>query len=147
MIERSYRTSLALETFAELGVGNFDGNDAIQARVTCFVDLAHPARADWRVDFIGSEFVARRKRHVLDSAKSSRSRDRECITRHTENRVIVDLCASRDNSTKASQDATSAACAFYVEVSGRLTHSWRVPANTPHCAGKGRHRAEKSPDA
>src|SRR5262245_25710925 len=35
---------------------NLDGNESVQPCVSCFVDLAHPARADRLEDFVGAEF-------------------------------------------------------------------------------------------
>jgi hypothetical protein len=60
MIQRRHSASFALETLAELGLGNLDGHDAIQAGVTSLVDIAHSARTDWRKDFVGAEFFPRR---------------------------------------------------------------------------------------
>jgi hypothetical protein len=56
------------ETFGELVLGDFDGDDAVQAGVPGAVDFAHAACADGREDLIRAKFVAGRKRHVLDSA-------------------------------------------------------------------------------
>ena len=64
MIQRRYGMCFALETLAELGFGNFDRHDAIQARVVGLVHLSHAARADWRKDFVGAEFVACGERHT-----------------------------------------------------------------------------------
>jgi hypothetical protein len=60
MIQRRDGASFALETLTELGLGNLDGHDAIKARVTSLVDIAHSARTDWRKDFVWAEFFAGR---------------------------------------------------------------------------------------
>ena len=68
MIQRRDGVGFALETLAELGVGNFDRDVAIQARVVRLVHFSHSALADGRKDFIGAEFVAGGERHMSDSA-------------------------------------------------------------------------------
>ena len=68
MIQRRDSARFALESFAELGLGNLDRDDAIEARVAGLVHLAHAARADGRKDFVRAEFFAGRERHVRDSA-------------------------------------------------------------------------------
>ena len=60
MIQRRHGASFALETLTELGLGSFDRNDAIEARVASLVHFAHSARTDWRKDFVWAEFFARR---------------------------------------------------------------------------------------
>ena len=51
---------LALETIPALGIfgevfgEDLDGDDSIQSRITGFVDFTHPARAQWREDFVGA---------------------------------------------------------------------------------------------
>jgi hypothetical protein len=56
MIQRAHAASFALKTLTELGLGNLDGHDAIEARVTSLVDIAHSARTDWRKVFVGPSF-------------------------------------------------------------------------------------------
>ena len=58
----------ALETLVEFGLGNFDGDGAVEAGVIGLVNVTHPSRADGREDFIGAEFVAGRERHLIDKA-------------------------------------------------------------------------------
>ena len=60
MIKGAYGFGFPLKPLTELGLGNLDGHDAIKARVTSLVDIAHSARTDWRKDFVGAEFFARR---------------------------------------------------------------------------------------
>ena len=48
----------------DLGRQNLDGDDAIEARVAGFVDLAHPARADGRLNLIGPETCSGREPHA-----------------------------------------------------------------------------------
>ncbi len=42
MLQCGHGTSFALETLAELSLGDLDRNDAIQASVPGLVDFAHP---------------------------------------------------------------------------------------------------------
>ena len=45
------------------------------------IHLSHPARADGREDFIWTEFVACRKRHLsIELSLADHRADRECIT-------------------------------------------------------------------
>ncbi len=59
MIEAGDGLCFALEPFARFGtIGemrgqNFDGDDAVKARVTGFVHFAHAARTDRGENFIG----------------------------------------------------------------------------------------------
>jgi hypothetical protein len=57
---------LALEAVAEALRGDFDGHFTTHPRISSAVHFSHTARADGREDFIGAEFVAYTKRHVLD---------------------------------------------------------------------------------
>ena len=69
MIELRDRAGLAIEALAELRVGregvreNLDRDRAIEPRVAGFVDLAHPAGADERQDFVRAEASAGGQRH------------------------------------------------------------------------------------
>jgi hypothetical protein len=69
MIQRGDGSGFALETFVELGLGNFDGNQAIQAGVFGFVDITHSARTNGREDFVRAEFIAYRQGHRKGSVK------------------------------------------------------------------------------
>ena len=69
MIQRRDGAGFALETLAELGLGNLDGDDAIKARVAGLIHFAHPAGAERGKDFVRAEFVAGRERHVRDSSQ------------------------------------------------------------------------------
>src|SRR4051794_32458486 len=55
MVQRRNCTRFALEAFGELGIGNFQGNNAIQSGVTSLVHLAHATRTDQGQDLIRSE--------------------------------------------------------------------------------------------
>jgi hypothetical protein len=44
-----------LETLAELGLGNLDCHDPVQASIERFVNLAHAACADRRENLVGSQ--------------------------------------------------------------------------------------------
>jgi len=63
MIQLGDGFGFAFKAFAEGGLGDFDGYDAVQARIAGAVDLAHAARADGGEDFVGAEFVAWGKVH------------------------------------------------------------------------------------
>ncbi len=67
VIQRCDRASFALEAFTELGCGSLDGDNAVQTRIARLPHLPHAARADWRKDFVGAEFVAGRDRHMQGS--------------------------------------------------------------------------------
>ena len=71
MIQRRHGASFALESFAELGLGNLDRDDAIQARVARLPHLAHATRADRRKNLVRAEFVAGRERHMEDAISLS----------------------------------------------------------------------------
>ena len=58
IIQRSDSLGFALESFAELGLGNLDGDAAGETRVTAPVHFSHAARADRRDDFIWAEYIA-----------------------------------------------------------------------------------------
>ena len=61
MVQAGDRLRLALEALAEIGVvgdvrgQHLDGDGAIQAGVSGFVDLAHAARAEGGVDLVGAK--------------------------------------------------------------------------------------------
>jgi hypothetical protein len=65
MVQSSYRLGLALEPLAELGFRDFDGDDAVQARVAGPVHFPHAARPDRRFNLIGTEPGAGMKGHAL----------------------------------------------------------------------------------
>jgi len=61
--------SFTHETLLEFGIGremsgeNLDGNRPIKARVLRAVDLAHTARPERRLNFVGAKFCARGQSH------------------------------------------------------------------------------------
>src|SRR5262245_42740238 len=61
MVQLGDRMRLAIEAIAELRVGSqrirkdFDGDSAMEPHIASAIDLAQPARADWRDDFIGAK--------------------------------------------------------------------------------------------
>jgi hypothetical protein len=65
------RAGLAIEALAELRVGgerggkHLDRDRAIEARVACFVDFAHPARAKGGKDLVRAEARAWGQRHAI----------------------------------------------------------------------------------
>ena len=73
MIQRRDRAGFALETFVKLGLGNFDGDDAIEACVIGLVHVTHSASTQGHKDSVGAEFFAHGKRHTCDLAQFSRS--------------------------------------------------------------------------
>src|SRR5262245_65027243 len=69
MVQRRDRAGLAVEAFAQPGVGrkrrgkHLDGHGAIEPRIARAVDLAHASCADERDDFIGAEAYAGGEAH------------------------------------------------------------------------------------
>ena len=78
MIERGQNLGFPLEASHAVAIAqerrgqNFQCYVTLKRCVACAVDFAHSARTDWRKDFVGAEFVTRRKRHVSESVKFSR---------------------------------------------------------------------------
>ena len=70
MIERREHFRLALKPGQAFGIGrhgrreHLEGDGPFQVRVGGPVDLAHPARADHREDFVGADPGARGEAHV-----------------------------------------------------------------------------------
>ena len=66
MVERGDGARLLLETPARISVSraraghNLDGDDAIEAGVASFVDLAHRTGAECGGDFVGAESRSRK---------------------------------------------------------------------------------------
>jgi hypothetical protein len=69
MIKRGNRPGFVLESLSELriagelGSEHLDGDDAIEPRIACLVDLAHPAATEQRQNFIGTETGTGRNSH------------------------------------------------------------------------------------
>ena len=69
VVERGDRAGFALEPLAELRVAgevrrqDLDRDGAIETRVARLVDLAHPARAERRHDFVRTESRTGGERH------------------------------------------------------------------------------------
>ena len=63
MIERGDRVGFAFEPLAESLGGDLDRDDAVQARITSFVNVAHAAGSQVREDLVRSETGSRRERH------------------------------------------------------------------------------------
>ena len=68
MIERSHRSGFTFKSLAELGLGNFDGDDTIKPCVAGLVNLSHATRSNGHDDLVRAKSVAGRKRHVRDLA-------------------------------------------------------------------------------
>jgi hypothetical protein len=64
MIQRGHRASLALEPFAELPGGDFDGDGAVQTGVASAVDFSHAAGAYGVGDFVGAEAGPGGEKHI-----------------------------------------------------------------------------------
>ena len=64
MIQLRDGAGFTLEAFAEVRLCNFDRDEAIEARVAGFVNLAHATLAYESEDFVGAEFITYRKRHT-----------------------------------------------------------------------------------
>ena len=73
MIQRGNGLGFPLETLAELGIGEFDRDVAIQTRVAGAIHLSHSARTKERKDFVRAEFISGRKRHMGNRAQCSPS--------------------------------------------------------------------------
>src|SRR5262249_31931572 len=79
MIEACYGRGFTVEARSTIRIAgdvltkNLNGDDAIDARVSGFVDLAHPACAEQMDDFVRAESRSRRERHrlPLNSADSA----------------------------------------------------------------------------
>jgi hypothetical protein len=63
MVQRSDGMRLALEALAEAVVAFLDGDGAVQARVARLPDFAHAAFAQRPKDLVGTQLIARGKRH------------------------------------------------------------------------------------
>ena len=74
MIQRRDGTSFPLESLAQIRIGrdmrgqNLDRDCAIEARVARFVDFAHPAGPEWRLDFVRAEASTESKCHFFSAA-------------------------------------------------------------------------------
>ncbi len=64
----------AFEAFAEVGLCNLDRDQAVETCVARLVHFSHPTRANRRENLVRAEFVAYRKRHMSDAAKSTQLR-------------------------------------------------------------------------
>ena len=58
--------AFALESLAEFGRRDFDGDVAAETGVASFVDLAHPARTDACVDLVGTEPLTGAEWHTVE---------------------------------------------------------------------------------
>jgi hypothetical protein len=63
MIQGSDGPGFPLKARTERGVGEFNGDVAIQPGIARSIHLSHTTRAKERKDFIGAEFVSDRERH------------------------------------------------------------------------------------
>ena len=73
MIQRRNGLGFPLETLAELGIGEFDGDIPVQTRVPGAIHLSHSARTEERKDFVRAEFISGRKGHMENRAQCSPS--------------------------------------------------------------------------
>ena len=70
MVQRRGGSRFLLEALQPVGIGarrsreNLDRDVAPEARVARAIDLAHPARAEQRIDFVGTEMDTGCERHV-----------------------------------------------------------------------------------
>jgi hypothetical protein len=80
MVQRRQDARLSLEARQTCGVvgkrlwQDLDGDVAAQARVTGAIDLAHPAGADRREDFVNSQAVSDPQRRAVIADQTSRHR-------------------------------------------------------------------------
>ena len=63
MIERGDRVGFAFEPLAESLGGDLDRDDAVQARIARFVNVAHAAGSQMGEDLVRSKAGSRRERH------------------------------------------------------------------------------------
>ena len=76
VVQGGNRASLALEPLLQIRVTgdmlgqHLDGDGAVEARVSSFVDLAHAPGTERGVDLIGAERGARGQGHPIDSTCS-----------------------------------------------------------------------------
>jgi hypothetical protein len=77
VIQRGHGERFAREALASIGVGRCDVGEhfecdlALQSRIACPIDLAHPAGAKQRHDFVRTELSARAQRHGADCGSST----------------------------------------------------------------------------
>ncbi len=70
MVQRGGGARFLLEASEALGIGGHRGRKdldryvAPEPRIARAIDLAHPARAKWRQNFIGAEVIARCVQHA-----------------------------------------------------------------------------------
>src|SRR5271156_2860251 len=73
MVQSSNGPGFPLKARTERGVGELNGDVAIQPGIARPIHLSHTTRAKERKDFIGTEFVSDRKRHRADKGQCSLS--------------------------------------------------------------------------
>src|SRR5262249_2932358 len=79
MIQRRDRARLALEAAPQVGVfrerlwQNLDSDDAVEARISGAIDLAHTASAEGAADLVRTEASTSRERHARRSADYKRT--------------------------------------------------------------------------
>src|SRR5262245_4133642 len=71
MIEGGDGFGLPFESLGVFGTQPLDRNNPVEPRVSRFPDFAHPAGANWRKDFVGSEFSAGCQNHFFNPACQS----------------------------------------------------------------------------
>jgi len=64
MVQCGHGARFPFKALAELGFRNLDGDDAVQARVACFVDFTHAPGANRRKHFMRPKFIADGSWHV-----------------------------------------------------------------------------------
>lgn len=80
MLQAGDGPGLALNPGAEIRVRtevcgkDFDSDGAVQPRVARLVDLPHAARAQGRLDFVGTELCARGQGHFFSSASQFKTK-------------------------------------------------------------------------
>jgi hypothetical protein len=60
VVESGDSVGFAFEAFGKLGVGDFDGNGAVETGIAGLPDLAHAAPAERGEKLVGTEFLAGR---------------------------------------------------------------------------------------
>ena len=87
MIQAGNRARVALKSLAQVRAAgkmirqNFDSDGAVEARIASAVDLAHPARADRREDFVRAQALTGLNSHGTPLRWNSQSITRSLRTR------------------------------------------------------------------
>ena len=65
MMQRRHRARLTFKPLIERSLRNLDRNNAVQPRIPSLIDRTHPALANEREDFAGTELFSGGSGHVV----------------------------------------------------------------------------------